>query len=102
MKLIQVRIWITIFATLVAIGFAIAVDQYPENAGLLLTIEVILLPAIYIAGNYLAENMIQEKFEEQLGIIDKESRAMKDKVIELTYENQLLKNGGNSNGGQKS
>lgn len=101
MELVHIRVWITILATSIAILFAIVTYLFPNQASILLTIEVILLPAIYIVGNYFAENIIEGRYQDQLGIIDKESRAMKDKVIELTYENQFLKNGG-KNGKKKS
>lgn len=61
MKLIQTKVFVTIIATLMAILFTILAYRFPQDASLYLTIEVILLPAIYIIGNYYAEHILQEQ-----------------------------------------
>ena len=84
MGLLSIRIGATIIATIIAIIFAILSYSLKELSGLILTIEVILLPAIYIVGNYCAEHLIREKFDELLG-------ELYDKAEKLAIENEQLK-----------
>ena len=70
MILIHIRIVITLIATVTAIIFILFSYIFPEYAIQILTIEVILLPSIYIIGNYYAEHLIEERYRKELIYVD--------------------------------
>jgi hypothetical protein len=59
MKITNLRVSIIIIATLTAINFTILDYLRPRHSQLVLTIEIILLPVIYIIGNYYIEELIK-------------------------------------------
>ena len=60
MELKTLRVFITLLATLTAIIFILLSFQFSEYSVLILTIEVILLPSIYIIGYYFIEDKIEQ------------------------------------------
>ena len=92
MRLVQIRVIVTLIATFVAISFAILAYTFPKDSSLILTIEVILLPAIYVVGNYLAEYLIgvmhrEElfKYQEDLDDLDNLVSSLNEKYLKLKY-----------------
>ena len=92
MGLLQLRVCVTAIATMTAIVFIMLSYIFKEEATLILSIEVILLPSIYIIGNYFIEHIIKEEFREQLSIVSDEVDELKDKYVEQLLINQTLKN----------
>ena len=66
MILTHIRVSITLIATTTAIIFILLSYLFPDYAILILTIEVILLPSIYITGNYYAEHLIEKKYKKEI------------------------------------
>jgi hypothetical protein len=93
MEIFHIRILITIIATIVAIDSAILVYILPNHSGIILTIEVILLPVLYIIGNYYVEEILKKQYEEDISIIEKEANDLKDKYLKQKYLNEVLKRG---------
>ena len=89
-NLTQIRVIITIMATLLAIIFILLTSLFPNYSNLILTIEVILLPSIYIIGNYYAENLIEERNKELLSHISSESEKLQEKYIKEKLHNIQL------------
>ena len=90
MDLINIRVIITILATLTAIIFILLTFIFPEYSKLILTIEVIILPTIYIIGNYYAENIIQKRNEQIIRNITMKADDLSKKYInERTYNIKL-------------
>ena len=83
---------IAIIATLTAIVSLILINILDKKySTLILGIEVILLPAIYIIGNLYSEEKIKKEKDESHAIIDQQVEELKDKYIETLFENQNLK-----------
>jgi hypothetical protein len=87
----KIRIFITIMATIIAIDFAILTYIFPQHASILLTIEVILLPSIYIIGNYYVEEFIKKQYEEELNSIKEKVLELGDKYLKQKNLINLLK-----------
>ena len=66
MKLVHIRVLITALAVNLAVVFILLVDIYPHKSALIFNIEVIMLPAIYIIGNYAAEYVMGRNYHESL------------------------------------
>ncbi len=100
MGLSNIRIAITIIATLTAIIFIILAYIFPEHSIVILTIETILLPTIYIVGNHYAEDLIERRYMRIIQFIKKESSELNEKYIKqiglnnrIQAELKALKNG---------
>lgn len=91
MDLIGIRVMITIFATLTAVIFIGLIYIFPEESVFILTIETILLPTIYIIGNYYAENLIQKQNEIILNSILDEADKLQEKYNKERLFNIRLK-----------
>lgn len=91
MEIFQIRILITIMATTIAIDSAILTYLFSQYASILLTIEVILLPSIYIIGNYYVEELIKKQYEEEIIAIEKEAVELGNKYLKQKYLNKGIK-----------
>ena len=104
MDLIKIRIIITILATITAIIFILLNSIFPEYSVLILTIETIILPTIYIIGNYYAENVIQKQNEQIIQSIiikidDLTKKYIKERMHSMKLEAALkyIKKNGKEN-----
>lgn len=91
MEIIYIRVLIIIIATTIAIDFAILAYALPQHSSLILTIEIILLPVIYIIGNYYIEELIKEEYEKEISVINEKSIQLGDKYLKQKYLNNILK-----------
>ncbi len=91
MEITNIRVLITVIATLTAIFFIILSYLLPKDAILILTIEVILLPTIYIVGNYYAESLIRRRYGKIIEFASKEADELKEKYINEKILNIRLK-----------
>ena len=94
MNLIGVRIVITLVATFTAIVFIFLSYLFPRDSVFILTVEVILLPTIYIVGNYFAEFLMESEKKKVLGYMFNEVNNLgekynKERSLRLRAENKL-------------
>lgn len=87
MDLTNLRVLVTIFATMTAIIFILMSYVFPNYSVLVLTIEVILLPAIYIVGNYYVEHLLERKYNQEIDFLSVQTNQLNEK-----YNNQRLLN----------
>lgn len=87
MKILGVKVWVTIIATITAVIFITFSSIYPERAMLLLSIEVIILPAIYIIGNYCAEHLIKQEYSDLMKELDEKTEELNEALIEEQMDN---------------
>jgi phage-related minor tail protein len=80
MKVINIRNSVTIIATLVAVLFIIASDLLQIYSALILSIEVILLPGIYIVGNTYIEEAIRNEYNKTIANMQKELKEKSEKI----------------------
>ncbi len=85
------KICVTIIATLTAILFIVLAYIYKEHATLFLSVEVILLPSIYIIGNAIAEKLIKDEYEGLLDIFNEQASILNERNFKLTIMNEKLK-----------
>ena len=81
MRLVHIRVVITLLATITAIIFIPLSYIYPDYSTLILTIEVILLPAIYIIGNYYAEYIVEQHYRKNLDYLESLVYELNSKVF---------------------
>lgn len=81
MRLVHIRVVITLLATITAIIFILLSYIYPNYSTLILTIEVILLPAIYIIGNYYAEYIVEQHYRKNLDYLESLVYELNSKVF---------------------
>ncbi len=90
MKLEDARITITLTATLTAILFIILSYLLPKHAVLILTIEIILLPSIYIIGNYYAERLMKEEYLKTINFISDRANNLQEKYTKEKFHSIRL------------
>jgi len=98
MDSIKCKVWVTIIATVVAVVFII-LNYFTENLSRLwLSIEVIILPSIYIIGSVISERIIKKEYDAQISYIgeetDKLTKKYLNQIVEierLKYDNDLLR-----------
>ncbi len=91
MEIIRIRVLIIIIATTIAIDFTILAYLLPQHSSIILTVEIILLPIIYIIGNYYIEELIKKQYEEEISSIQEEAIKLKDKYLKEKYLNKNIK-----------
>lgn len=91
MSLTNIRVAITLIATLTAIVFIILINIFPEQSLMILTIETLLLPTIYIIGNYYAEDLIENRYRKIIEFITKVSKDLNERYINEKLLNVELK-----------
>jgi hypothetical protein len=97
MRLLSIRLYITAAATLLAIAFTIVADLLPAKAQLLFSIEIIILPAIYIIGNLYAEEKIEREYKQAVMRMREEVRELNHKYYKIKEQSLLLKQHGKRN-----
>jgi len=90
MKLVHIRAIITALATLFAIQFLILAYRHPESASLILTIELVLVPSIYIIGNYYAEQKIQDQNSADMDNILDATTQLKEDYLNEKHRRKLV------------
>ena len=58
---------------------------------MLLSIELLLLPAVYMIGNELNESILRQDFQSQLSVIDDATIEVEEELLGLIVENEILK-----------
>lgn len=91
MQLIHLRSIINILATLVGILAVILVFFLPDYSVLIFSLEVILLPTIYIVGNVYIEEKIKEEYEQIISSIGNDSKYLKEQLLSEIFKVQNLK-----------
>lgn len=91
MKTDMIKIWTTVIATSTAVVFLILYYLFQDLAVLLLSIEVILLPAIYVIGNILAESVLQREHEKVLEEVYTDARELERKYYNLAAQYEILR-----------
>jgi di/tricarboxylate transporter len=86
MRVLQLRILVVTIATSLAAVFASGVELFPAYARVLLSVEVILLPTIYVLGNLLIEEQLRAEYDHKLRKIHGELVTIGRKY----YKNGLL------------
>jgi len=90
MKILGIRVWVTIFATLTALTFIWLSFKYPTSSVFFLSIEVIILPAVYIIGNYYAEHIIKKEYDELMqGLYSKTEQLNEDLTSQIVENAEL-------------
>lgn len=79
MRLVTVKLWIAAIATCVGILFVVLTDLLPGRAPMLLGIEVLVLPTIYIVGNIVAEQKIEEEYATTIDAMTYQMSVLNDK-----------------------
>ena len=74
-------------ATFIGILFLVLNFYLDEISVLILSIEVLLLPAIYIISNLYIEELIKARYRVIIRDIRKDSRSMQSKLNSLIIEN---------------
>lgn len=90
MELVALRVIITILATLTALIFISLVYLFPEISVFLLTIEVLLLPTVYIVGNYIAEHLMEKRHNMTIGYISSQTDSLQEKYNKARLLNVKL------------
>jgi len=94
MNLVTIRVLITIMATFTAITFIALSYIFPEHSVFILTIEVILLPTLYIIGNYFAESLIEKEYVKIIDYISDKSEQLNERYNNERFINISLKKRG--------
>lgn len=81
----------TILATLTALLSIVLINKFPDSAITYLSIEVIILPAIYIIGNYCAENSIKKEYSDLMNSLEKRTEDLQDDLTQERMENIELR-----------
>jgi len=81
----------TAIASLTAIVFILLTSMVPQYAVLWLSIEVVLLPSVYVIGSIVIERVLRRTHEDALRILYRNSKALNEKYTKLKYEYDLLK-----------
>ena len=92
MELAKVHITVTISATFIGVLFILLNYLFSYQSGLWLTIEVMIVPAIYIIGNIYAEKLITRKFVTVLYLMAQETAELDEKYYKLVMLNERLRN----------
>jgi hypothetical protein len=91
MKITKLRTYTNIIATSIGIAFVILTYYLKSVATLLLSIEVILLPSVYIISNLHIEDYLIQKYNFIINKITKNTYEMDEKFQRLILENKKLK-----------
>ena len=79
MRLVELRIGMVVIATITAILFLSLAYVFPDDSILILNIEVILLPSIYIVSNYYIENTMEARYNKLLDHLFEKSTELERK-----------------------
>ena len=91
MDLVQLKTLINILATFMGIIVIVLIYGFPQHAILILSLEVIILPTIYIIGNSYIEERIKEKYQQIISDISDDTEKLKERYVEQVLKNQELK-----------
>lgn len=92
MRVIHLRAVVTLIATLTAVNFIILSYLFPKHSVVFLSIEVVLLPAVYIIGNYYIEYLIKEEDKELIENLSSKVEGLEQELANQIMVNQDLKN----------
>lgn len=83
MEIMRMRIVVTLIATVISIVFIIFTYIFPLYAAMLLSIEVVFLPTVYIVGNLYIEKQIETYYREKISTIIVETVELNRKYYKL-------------------
>lgn len=90
MKILSIRVWVTIIATFTAVLFIALSFIYPDKSVLWLSLEVVILPAIYIIGNYYAEELIKQEYSKLMEDLEENTEKINQELVEERLFNAEL------------
>ena len=91
MELAKLHVLVTVTATLVGIIFLILNQLFSYSTSLWVSIELMLLPAIYIIGNLYAEKLIIDKSIKGLSFISRKFYELDQKYYKQVLLNERLR-----------
>ena len=83
MQISKLRSLVAGAATLIAILFIVAANIFQSYAVILLSVEVVLLPTVYIIGNFFIEQHIEESYKSKLAEIRKQIETLNSERYRL-------------------
>jgi len=86
----RARSVITIIATFIAIVFIVLTYWYSEHSLFWFSMEVVLLPSVYIIGNYHIEQEIERSYHRQMIILEKSFSEVSRKLYKARSRIQQL------------
>lgn len=78
--------YITVGGTATAIVFIVATFLLPKYATMLLSVEVVLLPSIYIIGSVVTERLIRDDYERKIKKINSKSKEVEEKYYKVVTQ----------------
>lgn len=105
MELVNLRTLMNVLATIVGILAIVLIAFFPNQATFIFSLEVIILPTIYIIGNSYIEEKIKEEYQNIVSNINEDAEALKQRYIETAFLNQELSlrlNQQNNNNGRQT
>jgi len=90
MELVNSRTLMNILATIVGVLAIILIAIFPNQAPIIFSIEVIILPTIYIIGNSYIEEKIKQEYQNLVSDISEDSERLKQRYINAMFVNQEL------------
>lgn len=90
MELVHLRTLMNILATFVGVIAIVLIYFFPNYSVLIFSIEVIILPTIYIVFNSYIEENIKQEYQEIISDIGEDSEKMNRKYNEAVFINREL------------
>lgn len=91
MKLLYLKIFTNILATFVGVLFLLLNYFFQKHLALFLSMEVLLLPMIYIISNIFTESLLEQRTTHWLTSVLKDTDLIFRKNNDLLRENERLK-----------
>ncbi len=91
MGITEIRVFVTIITTITAIIFILMSSIFPKLSSVILSIEIILLPTIYILSNIYIEKMIKDKYNTMINSLSGDVDSLNQKYYEQRLLNERLK-----------
>ena len=87
----KLKLNLIIAVTLIGVGFITLTFLFPNLSLVFLSLEVILLPAIYSYTNERNEKIMKEYYAQAIEQIESEATQLENRTQELTLQNEILK-----------
>ena len=95
MGVIKIRIVVNVIATVVGISFIVLAELWKQYTTMLFSIELIVLPSIYVIGNIVAEQILEDCYMAELSQITTKTEELNEKYFNLRilYTKLKVQNG---------
>lgn len=90
MNTFKLRIYMTIIPTITAILFIILSFLFPDLAMMILSVEIVLLPSIYIVWNECTEQLLSREYKRKINEIRESTEELTEKYKNLEITNSIL------------